>query len=208
MDRPEGIQRQLLLAASQRYIWLRSLRKKIKNKDFSIITNTCVGGYIYKDLQLPFLTPTVALSITPGSFIRMCLDLKRYMGEELVRVETDRPYPVGRLADINIYFVHYNSFEEARAAWNRRRERINYDNIFIIMKESGAIAPQKKKDFQRIPYPKVMFVSHPTDEPNEFYISGFERRGFLDDIIQFQDGRRRYFEQFDFVSFLDQSISD
>lgn len=207
MNKPDARQSKIMWAAAEREIWLRSLRKKIKNRDFSIISNTCVGGYIYKDLQLPFLTPTVALSMKLRDLIRMCFDLKGYMGEELVEVRSDKPYPVGRIADIQINFVHYDSFDEARAAWNRRKERINYDNIFVIVKEDGHISPQRNEDFQRIPYPKVMLVSHPTDEPNEFYIPGFEQRGVLGDIIQYQDYRRRYFEQFDFVSFLDQAAS-
>lgn len=31
-------------------------RKKIKNKDYTILCNTCIGGVIYHDLNHEFLT--------------------------------------------------------------------------------------------------------------------------------------------------------
>lgn len=31
---------------------------RLKNKDFSILTNHCMGGIIYHDLGLKFLSPT------------------------------------------------------------------------------------------------------------------------------------------------------
>ena len=36
-------------------------RSKLKNSDFTIISNTCIAGKIYHDLGLRFLTPTINL---------------------------------------------------------------------------------------------------------------------------------------------------
>lgn len=46
-------------------------RKKIKNKDYTILCNTCIGGVIYHDLNHEFLTPTINLYITASSFCKI-----------------------------------------------------------------------------------------------------------------------------------------
>lgn len=194
--------KETLLAAAHRGLWLRSLQNRNRNHNFSIISNACVGGFIYRDLNLPYLTPTVNLSISASDFIKLCNNLEFYMERELVEVQAEHPYPVGQISDIIIQFIHYNTFEEAREAWNRRKKRIRYDNIFIVMKEGKHLTSQNRKDFHQLPYPKVLLVSHQTSVPNEFYISGFEDKKCLGDIISFQKPGFRYFEQFDFVEFL------
>lgn len=37
------------------------MRKRLKNKNFSLITNNCTGGFIYHDLGLRFNSPTINL---------------------------------------------------------------------------------------------------------------------------------------------------
>lgn len=39
-------------------------RKRLKNTDFSLITNNCVGGIISHDMHLQFRSPTVNLFLT------------------------------------------------------------------------------------------------------------------------------------------------
>ena len=39
----------------------RTLRTKLKNKDFSIICSNCIGGIIYNRLGQKFLSPTINL---------------------------------------------------------------------------------------------------------------------------------------------------
>ena len=38
--------------------------------------------------------------------------------------------PIGILDDIEVIFLHYKSEDEAYQKWNRRKERIVWDNIF------------------------------------------------------------------------------
>lgn len=201
---PDTNRKQYLLSAVRRNIWLRSLQNRLDNHDFSIISNTCVGGAIYKDLNMQFLTPTINLKISPCDFIKMCRNLEFYMEQELVEETTEKDYPVGRISDITIQFRHYPSFHEAYTAWNRRKARLKYDNIFVIMQDGKHLTAKDRNDFQLILYPKVLFVPFETQMPYEFHISGFEERGHLGDILQFQQPGMRYYEQFDFVSFLNQ----
>lgn len=40
--------------------------------------------------------------------------LDYYLKQPLVEVKSDKDYPVAKLDDITIYFMHYSSFDEAK----------------------------------------------------------------------------------------------
>lgn len=122
-------------------------RQQIRNRSFSIISNTCIGGVISHDLDLKFRSPTVNIYIRPHDFVKFCADLKAYLELELVEVTADSEnfalpdYPVAMLGDITLYCKHYVDFAEASAAWERRKERIDWDNLYIIMTDRDFTPP-------------------------------------------------------------------
>lgn len=114
----------------------------------TIISNNCAAVGLYEDLNMEFDSPTIALQIFPEDFTKFCLDLQRYMDCELREVKTlddknmekflrlfkQQPYfPLGMVDDIVICFQHYETFDEAREKWYRRRERIDYNHIGYMM---------------------------------------------------------------------------
>ena len=105
-------------------------RSRLKNTDFTIISSNCGGMLIYYDMELPYLTPTVNLSIEMNDFVRMAENLEWYMGQELVEVKGESSCPVGMLGDVRIQLVHYESFDEGFRKWEERKRRINWDNLF------------------------------------------------------------------------------
>ena len=48
-------------------------RLKLKNTDFTIFSQNCIGSIMYHDLGQPFKSPTINLLITPKDFIRFML---------------------------------------------------------------------------------------------------------------------------------------
>ena len=90
------------------------------------------GGVIYHDLVLQFLSPTINLFFSPNDFCKFCLNLKYYISLQIKEKESPKPYPVGMVGDIELNFMHYESFEEARQCWEKRKARINYDNLVVI----------------------------------------------------------------------------
>lgn len=94
---------------------LYAIRMKltIKSKDFTIICNNCLAGVFYNDLGLKFRSPTINLFMYPSDFVKFCLNLKYYINVELTEVLQEKyNYPVGKLEDIEIYFMHYNHFKK------------------------------------------------------------------------------------------------
>lgn len=53
-------------------------RKRLIDSDFTIFASNCIGGIIYHNLGLKFLSPTVNLWIEPEDYISMLSDPKDY----------------------------------------------------------------------------------------------------------------------------------
>ena len=118
--------------------YISIVRARLKNNNFSLIASNCNGGFIYKDLGVRFNSPFVNLFIKADDFIKLCKDLRGYLEEELVFVKEfdyvygNISYPTAYLKDVKIYFMHYTSEKDARDAWNRRKARIDWDNLYFI----------------------------------------------------------------------------
>ena len=145
----------------------RRERQKLRNTDFTILSNTCIGGVISHDMGLQFLSPTVNLYMRPEDFVKFMSNLEHYLSAELVETVNPAPYPVGKLDDLVLYLKHYSSFEEAKEKWDERKKRINYKNIYVMMTDRDFIPPGRERwacgrevleEFSRLPYRKVCFT--------------------------------------------------
>lgn len=181
-------------------------RNRLKNTDFTIIGSNCTGAFMYYDLGIRYLTPTVNLSIEMDDFVKMVDNLKWYMDQELTEVKDVDNCPVGLLNDIKIYFVHYNGFEEGKLKWEERKTRINWDNIFIVGSEKDGCTYETIKKFEQLPYENKVIFTH-TEYPeisSAYCIKGFEEKEELGTITNFNNKilKRRYMDEFDYVDFL------
>ena len=189
--------------------WDRYKKKKLnrlKNRDFTVIGSNCNGMFMYYDLGLEYLTPTVNLSIEMNDFVKMVKNLKWYMDQELTEVKEEYKCPVGLLGDIRIYFIHYNSFEEGKLKWEERKQRINWDNIFIVGTERDGCTYETIRDFEQLPYKNKVIFTH-VDYPefsSAHHIKGFEEKEELGTITNYkkQAFKRRYLDDFNYVGFL------
>ena len=183
-------------------------RKRLRNDDFSIICSNCVGGIIYHRLGKQFLSPTINLWFHQDEFIKFLLDLKGYLAEELVFIESQYDYPVAQLRDIKVYFAHYKTEAEARDAWNRRKARVNFDNLYIIMYDRDGITRDDILKIKDLPCKgRIVLSEHIRDYEGVDYIRtlkpGKHANGALfTDVDWF--GFQTFEKQFDFVKFLNQ----
>lgn len=182
-------------------------RARLKNRDFTILTNHCLGGIILHDLGLQFNTPTVNLKILPDDFIRFLEDPHKYASLELVEIPSEFSYPMGMLGDIPIYFVHYKTFEEAKAAWERRLSRVNWDNLRIMMTIRDGCTQETLERFEALPYRhKVFFANEPHPNcPSCHYArldNGKPLPGYISDIINIWGKRAFQCNGFNYIQFL------
>lgn len=183
----------------------RRKRRRLKTTDFTIIASNCSGTFIYYDMNLPYLTPTVNLSIEMNDFVKMAGKLSWYMEQEIVEVKGEK-YPAGLLGDVKLSFVHYDTFEEGVRKWEERKQRINWDNLFIMGTDKDGCTYETLERFEKLPYKnKVAFthIRYP-ELPSTFYIKGFEEKSELGVITFFKKQllKRRYLDDFDYVKFL------
>ena len=187
------------------------LKSRLHNHGMTVISANCIGAFILHDLNEPFHSPFVNLYLSPKDFIRYLQNIPFYQQQELVFEATEKPYPVGKLADIEIHFMHYHSEQEAKEKWQTRSARMNLDNLFIMMTDKdGAqgIAYEDLVAFDKLPFKnKVVFTHKPYPElSSTFYIKGFEDQNQVGDLFTFSGWNgMKYYDQFDYVNWFNQN---
>ncbi len=189
-----------------------SMQSKLINKNFSIISQNCIGGILYHELNQQFLSPTINLWMSSSDFIKFCQDLKKNLEADLVEVKDSyKNYPVGRIDDIIINFTHYDSFEEAKKKWNERRDRINYKNLFFIMVEKDGCTEKEIEDFSNLPYRHklVLTCNKYKNIACAYYIPNSKNeKGEMIDLTLYLNkfSRKRHMDRIDFISFINGDI--
>lgn len=159
-------------------------RSGLKARDFSIISQNCIGGVFYHDMGLTFQSPTVNLFIPQPDFIRFVNGLEHYLDAEL-EMRWAEEYPVGRLDDVEVHFVHYETCSEAAEAWARRKQRVRHDRIAVVATDRDGFSDEAFEQWKRIKYPKVLFTANRkyAADPDSVFFPEFEKDGCIPDII-------------------------
>lgn len=201
-------------AAKRAYRSLRRLR--LRNRDFSLITNNCIAGIIYHDLGLPFRSPTINLFFENEDFFRFAGHLEHYLSCEME--ELHRPgvsYPLGLLRrgaeTVTVHFMHYDSYRQAAAKWKERAARVNPDNLYLIFEypavdESPEAQQAVKARFDALPPARKVLL---TRKHSPLSGQAVRRLGFYEE--DYYPGKfvapnrrmpwRRYLDGFDYISF-------
>ena len=189
-------------------------RKKLNNTDFTIISNNCWGGDVYRYFDLPYQSPTVGLYFWAEDYMRFVKNLVHYFQCELTFISYEESkykeymiekkqtnVPIGRLDDIEIVFLHYHSEEEAREKWTRRVKRVNFDNIILKHSLQNLCTEEHLKDFSELPFnKKIAFHNKPTELPSVIYYRGYENEQSVKNDIKL------YRKHMDIIEFLNEPI--
>ena len=183
-------------------------RLRLRNRQPSIIASNCIGTFIYYDMKLQFRSPTINLSFDMNDYVRFLENLHWYLNQPLLPYEDARfDYPCGMLGDVEIRFNHYKTFDEAKEKWETRKQRIDWNNLFVVGIDGDNCTYDTLQRFDALPYPnKVIFTHKPYPEfSSTYYLPGFEDLGGIGVATDVRRGGafvRRYMDQFDYVSFL------
>lgn len=196
----------------KRECWIKKLRKRLKNRNFTLISNNCCAGIIYSDLGLQFTSPTINLYFLPEEYLLFVKNLKAYV--EGVMVDVSDPniasFPIGSLNPndcslpaIRIYFMHYKNYKEAYDSWYRRCQRISYDNIFYLWEVNKANTEFSLiKEFDNLPIRKKIFCYENLPEIRNYHRFYFSESFSPGQIIKILSNGKRNIDEFDYVSFL------
>lgn len=164
-------------------------KRKLKNRDFTIISNNCWAGSVYRYFDLPYQTPTVGLYFFAEDYLKFISDLRYYLSLDLEFIDYSQSKykdvlekrnhnikPIARLDDVEIVFLHYKTPEEAKEKWERRKERVNYDNMIIKFSQMNLCTRKELEKFDEFLFDKkFVFVTERNHKLNSgMYFSGYE----------------------------------
>ena len=182
---------------------LAPIRKKsLDRTDFTILSNNCWAGHVYRYFDLPYSTPTVGLFFYAPDYIKLINNAKYYFAQELKFISYERSKyrddlirrgyqqkPIGMIGDVEIIFLHYSDENEAREKWERRTARMNFDNLIIKFSQQNLCTEKELKSFDELNFnKKLMFVNKP-DMPYDcaVYYPGYEDKTEVENDTVFFD---------------------
>lgn len=189
-------------------------RTKVKNEDVTILCNCCIGGTMYNDLGLKFLSPTINLFFGHHGFIDFVNHLDEYIDGNITNTErfdinerkAHSPICIlkkDNLPDVEIHFLHYDTFDEAEKKWHERYKRINHNKIFLVIEAMDDHEHQLIDEYVKLPFPKIIFTDLKSEpEKSIMHMSFYDKydkkkksvTGFINIF-----GKRGY-DEFDFVN--------
>lgn len=187
----------------------KKYREKYKNGDISIISMNCIGAIIYNDLGLKFNSPMVNLFLYMPDYIKFLKDMKKYLDLDLEEIKNSKyieefDYPIGRLGDIEIHFMHYENFEEAKNKWNIRKERIDYEKLYIIGTDRDLCTEKLLLEFDKLPMKnKVIFTSKKYENiKSAVFLKKYKNKSQIGDTTVY----RNYEKGFDLIKWLNTGL--
>lgn len=179
------------------------MRKQLHNKNITFLCPNCIGGILFHDLGLRFMSPTVNLMMTQTDFVKFVLNMEYYLKEKFV-FYTDPQYscPCAHLDDIDIHFTHYHTAQEAENKWKDRAKRIQKENIFIFLEERDGLTKEEilKLSTLKVKGIVVFTANEYEDIPYAVFIKKYQRQGEIGNILKRSliDDAREYERYFDF----------
>lgn len=171
----QWIQRQLLRSVGKARLIVRM--RQIRRRNFCVISSNCTGSLPYRFLNLPYNTPTVNLFFYAPDFIQFVERLDHYLNQPLRFINDSKypenaevheehgHYPIGRLDDIEVHFMHYINESEVQEKWNKRKQRIDRDNLVIAFTDKDLCTPELLARFDALPHQRKFVLTaqqHPT----------------------------------------------
>jgi uncharacterized protein (DUF1919 family) len=179
-----------------------SRRRQLERQDFTIFSNNCWAGHVYRYYQIPYNTPTIGLYFFSEDYIKFVSSYKRYLSEKLhfinykeskyskiLEARNETHVLIGCLADVEIIFLHYKNQQEVYEKWNRRIERINFDYVLIKFSQMNLCEEKHLSAFDQLPFNrKLMFTNNPRrDLISSVYFKGYENQNeIINDTIYFK----------------------
>lgn len=194
MDMVSEIKRILKPWYRKSIVLLKGFRRiGLKTTEFSIVSNNCTGGYVYQYFGLSYCSPTAGLNFHPRDYVKVAKNPEHYFSAPLVFLSDagesrhyaqckDTPnygnYPIGRVDDVEVFFVHYKSEAEARVKWEKRCSRIRYDKLFFLLVENEWTTDEMRADFLALNTPPLAkaYLRYSRPQGNtlrdEYYVPG------------------------------------
>lgn len=207
------IRKKILLFINK--IGSKKRHKKLMNNNFTIISNNCFAGVTYEYLNMPYLSPTIGLYFFADEYIRFVNNIKHYTSEKLEKLDiNDSKYKkellrinqnkvvLGKICDVEIVFLHYDSFDEAKEKWEKRCKRINYQNIIYKFNDQNLCNEKHLNEFYNLDFKnKICFTAKKYSYPNFYQLKRNKKNNCVKDDVF------KYHKKFDIVKFINDNCN-
>lgn len=187
---------------------------RLKNRNFSILSQNCVGCVMLHDLGQPFNSPTVNLYMRSLDYIVFLENPEVFIGKKLTFVESDMSYPKGVLyyidnnekKYISLYFPHDDNIDKIQNDWLRRSKRMNYNNLFVIATDRDGFTDEILDRFSKLPYEHKILLSS-KEYPEYPFVQYYNQYSNMNQVTSMVDivnifGKREYGQGWDYVKWL------
>ncbi|MCC9603301.1 DUF1919 domain-containing protein [Stieleria sp. JC731] len=175
--------------------------RKLLPDSFSIISDDCWGGQIYRQLKLPYTTPTVGLFVEPSGYLDFVEAILAKRTETLTFIDSDEAYPVATFAGIPLHFMHYHSEDEARDKFSRRISRIDWNHLLVKIdfgKDGYTESDTERWNQLRLEH-AVALYSPTVRVPSSGIYNGVLIEDWIIDGASMFNQSRRYFDVFQWI---------
>ena len=187
-------------------------KKRLNKYDFTIISNNCFGGIFYRDNNLEYLSPTCGLAFMAKEYIKFIYNMKYYLSIDNIQeisIEESKysnylkliQYEgvIGKIEDLEILFLHYETIDEARQKWNRRKKRINYNKIVYKFNDQNLCEYDDLVDFEKFEAAnKICFTSKQYEDINSVQLKKYKDNTFVLSDVNYRD----YVKSFNVYNFI------
>lgn len=185
----------------------RYLKSKNKNRDFTIFSSNCIGGVITSELGVRFNSPFVNLWLNAKDYLKFLKNPQKYLKCEMQFCkEKGINYPIGKLDDIKIYFFHYKTEQEAKCCWEKRKKRINFNNLYVIFTDRDNCEYSDLLEFDNLPYQNKIVFTHKiyNEIKSSVYIKGFESENQVGNLVALEGKiiKKHIYERFNYINWL------
>lgn len=135
-------------------------RLRLKNTDFSFVSDDCWSIFMYNQLGLEYSSPLLGTYLDSKEYFKLLSNLKYYLTQKLEIIEDpEYDYVVAMLDDVKIRFPHEKSPTKALMNWNRRIQRFNWNNFYV---KANLPSEEYAKKFDSLPFKnKIGFSKEP-----------------------------------------------
>lgn len=124
-----------------------------------------------------YVSMFINLYMSNEDFLTAMENWDLFWNTEIVEVKTHNcKYPIGEGGlGVRMHFMHYQSFSEAKSAWDRRKTRIDMNNMVIMLTNfegaSNILYRFDKLTFKN----KIIFVDEPTSVKSAIYLKRYKK---------------------------------
>lgn len=194
-------------------IYYNIKKKKLKNDNFTIISNNCFGGIIYKNFGIQYKSPTCGLFFFANDYIKFIYNLKKYINIEMKEITIEESKycdylkkmqydkPIGRIDDVEVFFLHYNTYDEALEKWERRKKRIVWNNIIYKFNDQNLCNYSDLEKFDEFnAEKKILFTAKKYKNINSIQLKQFEK---YDNVLS-DTNLKDYRKYIDIINFINE----